>query len=298
MITLKQIEAFRMIMISGSTTEAARLMNVSQPAVSRLLSSLEYELGFALFQRQNRQLKPTQEAAAFYSEVERSFLGLERLQRTADIIRQSLQSKFNLVSIPSLASNVCIELIALVAKRKPDLQISLDVLPSQALFERMSTSVAEIGITTLPISSSAVEKIVLATAPAVCLVPDGHPMAKSDEITPEALRDEAYIDYRRSSDFRKQVDRVFEGAQVERKILYEASATQPVVQLVAQGLGVAVVEPSFSKLDNRAGVTTVPFSPELPVELCIVHSKLLSTVGNVERFIHISQKLFSSSGSA
>jgi hypothetical protein len=46
-----QLEVFNAIVSSGSITGAARLLHISQPAVSRSLSNLEREIGFALFKR-------------------------------------------------------------------------------------------------------------------------------------------------------------------------------------------------------------------------------------------------------
>ena len=75
MISLRQIEAFRAVMVTGTVTQAAKMLEVSQPAVSRMISYLEYEIGFKLFSRASRQLIPTDEGRAFYDEVERSFIG-------------------------------------------------------------------------------------------------------------------------------------------------------------------------------------------------------------------------------
>ena len=65
MVTLRQIEAFRGVMVTGTVTQAARMLEVSQPAVSRMISYLEREIGFKLFIRANRQLIPTDEGRAF-----------------------------------------------------------------------------------------------------------------------------------------------------------------------------------------------------------------------------------------
>ena len=58
-ITHRQIEAFRALMVSGSMTEAAQYLSVTQPAVSKIISQLESELGFSLFERRQGKLSPT-----------------------------------------------------------------------------------------------------------------------------------------------------------------------------------------------------------------------------------------------
>src|ERR1700738_3691425 len=77
-INSRQVEAFRAMMLTGSVTEAAKLMAVTQPAVSRLLRDFQALLKMELFERRGRGLVPTASATALYMEVERSFVGLER----------------------------------------------------------------------------------------------------------------------------------------------------------------------------------------------------------------------------
>ena len=55
-IQSRQVDAFRAIMVTGSVSSAASYMHVTQPAVSRLLRDLEYELGFPLFDRAGGRL--------------------------------------------------------------------------------------------------------------------------------------------------------------------------------------------------------------------------------------------------
>ena len=61
-INLRQIEAFRAVMLTGSVVGAAKFMNVTQPGVSRTIGLLELHLGYALFERRGRRLIPTHEA--------------------------------------------------------------------------------------------------------------------------------------------------------------------------------------------------------------------------------------------
>ena len=77
-ITFRQIDAFRTVVSTGTVTTSAQMLGISQPAVSRLISDLEKEVGFRLFVRSGRNLKPTLEARLLVDEVRRALSGLTR----------------------------------------------------------------------------------------------------------------------------------------------------------------------------------------------------------------------------
>jgi DNA-binding transcriptional LysR family regulator len=72
-LNFRQIDAFRSVMVSGSVVGAAKLLNVTQPGVSRTIATLEMRLGYELFVRRGRRLLPTAEAEALYREVEQVY---------------------------------------------------------------------------------------------------------------------------------------------------------------------------------------------------------------------------------
>ena len=65
-MNLRQIEVFQAVMQTGSTVEAARLLHVSQPGISRMLAHIELQLGLTLFERRKGKLLPTPQADALY----------------------------------------------------------------------------------------------------------------------------------------------------------------------------------------------------------------------------------------
>src|SRR5712692_8207112 len=87
MIRFRQLEAFRSLMMTGTSVGAARKMHITQPAISRLISDLEADIGFRLFNRAKGRMEPTLAGVRFYKAVEENFLGLERLKQAADAIR-------------------------------------------------------------------------------------------------------------------------------------------------------------------------------------------------------------------
>src|SRR5256885_14278482 len=84
---LRHIEVFNAVMQTGSVSAAARLINITQPAVSRTLQHAELQLGFALFQRARGRLTPTNEALALFPHIEKLFEQLDEVQRLADNLR-------------------------------------------------------------------------------------------------------------------------------------------------------------------------------------------------------------------
>jgi DNA-binding transcriptional LysR family regulator len=97
-MNLRQLEAFRATIRCGSITEAAKMLHISQPSVSRLIADLQHSAGFPLFVRVGRGLTPTVEGRHFYEGVEGMFVGIDRLQD------QAVQSRLG-QSNPSPLSN-------------------------------------------------------------------------------------------------------------------------------------------------------------------------------------------------
>jgi DNA-binding transcriptional LysR family regulator len=79
MISLRHVEVFHAIMVAGSVTGAARILNVSQPAVTAVLKHCESLIKFKLFERAGGRLKPTKEAEALFPNVAAIFGRVEAL---------------------------------------------------------------------------------------------------------------------------------------------------------------------------------------------------------------------------
>jgi len=63
---LRHIEVFNAVMVTGSFSGAARLINITQPAVSRTLKHAELQLGFPLFERTGGDSWPRPRRAVFF----------------------------------------------------------------------------------------------------------------------------------------------------------------------------------------------------------------------------------------
>src|SRR3546814_1969221 len=86
-LSLRQMEVFRAVMLSGSHAAAARMLEVSQPSISRMLSTAEERVGIKLFERVGRRLKPTPEAERLIVAVDNVY---KQVQRANDVARDIL----------------------------------------------------------------------------------------------------------------------------------------------------------------------------------------------------------------
>jgi DNA-binding transcriptional LysR family regulator len=99
----RQIEIFRTVIDQGSVTAAARVLAVSQPAVSGSLAKLEKRLGFDLFRREGRRLVATPEARLLHLEASHLLDGFERLGRAADEIAAGQRGTLTVATSPAPA---------------------------------------------------------------------------------------------------------------------------------------------------------------------------------------------------
>jgi len=123
-INSRQVEAFRAMMLTGSVTEAAKLMAVTQPAVSRLLRDFQALLKMELFEKRGTGLVPMAAATALYMEVERSFVGLERITAAAEEIRSRRTGTLRIAALPALSNGYLPRLSGRFLMERPNLNLA------------------------------------------------------------------------------------------------------------------------------------------------------------------------------
>ena len=173
-MNLRQLEAFRATMRTGSITGAAKLMNISQPSVSRLIGDLERSLGFALFVRSGRGLVSTVEARRFFQGVEGMFLGGDRLGDLAETIRTTPGDVISLGVIPALSTVEVPEAVAELSCVRPDAEIMLSVRNTPAIIDAVQMQQLDLGLVGRHAHHEGVETLYQTSLPYVCLIPESH----------------------------------------------------------------------------------------------------------------------------
>ncbi len=122
---LRHIEVFHAIYTTGSITNAAKLLYVSQPSVSKVLSHAELQLGFQLFDRVKGRLVATHEADLLFEEADRLYQQIHTVKDAAENIRNNDLGRVTIASTPALGFDIIPATIA--NYRKIHSKITFDV---------------------------------------------------------------------------------------------------------------------------------------------------------------------------
>ena len=264
MPTIRQIEAFRAVMLTRSMTAAAQMLSVTQPAVSKIMKELQNDVGFSLFVRRQGGLEPSAEALALFAEVERVFVGVERVNRTADRIKARHHGQLRIVAMSAVTSFLIGKVVRTFKARHPGISVSIETYNSPEVIDLVASGQCELGYAVTPVSSDAVSSRKLYNTNLVCILPKGHRLQAQSTIDLRELADEEFISVLGWNTTRLTIDAAFRAADVSRRLNLEAGWSATVSSLVAEGLGVAIIEPFTAELSAKCGC--IVRSLEQPIE--------------------------------
>jgi DNA-binding transcriptional LysR family regulator len=269
-MNLRQLEAFRATLRSGSITGAAKLLAISQPSVTRLIKELERSVGFPLFVRSGRGLASTVDGRRFGDAVQSMFTGTDKLRETADAIRDSTHGEVQIGVTPVLLYQVTPEAIAKLHQSKPDLKVGLKVDNSSGLIDSVLMQRLDVAVVNVYRQPDTLHVLYERVLQYVCLLPEQHLLAQSTE--PVDLNMLEHLDcvaYDRTRLQSAQHDwlRLLSWPQASL-----SSYSNIAVASLARATGkLAIVDPYTAKtIAALGGVVTRPIAQRLTSTLCVV----------------------------
>lgn len=265
MAEFRHFEVFRTVMQTGGFTKAASKLRTSQPTVSRTISELQAKIGFTLFIRKGSTVVPTREAIELYNIVDRSFVGMDTILREAKAISGRRTGHLRILSMPALAWSFLPRVVGNFLQTRPDVRISIDVQRSEAIAGWSSIEQFDVGFSMLPIHRHGVETTLFDEPPAVCVMPSGHALSAKDTIRPADLDGVAFI----SSGplgfggTQQKLDTIMARANASYVVKAETPISAIACEMVAAGVGVAIVDHFAARTFQHYGLLIRPFLPSI-----------------------------------
>lgn len=268
---LRQLEAFRAVMLCQTVTRAASMLCISQPAVTRLLADLEESVGFPLFMRSKRRLHPTAEAHLLYEEVNRSLIGVEAIARTAHAIKTQQRGRLHVAAPPSIALSFMPRAIADFLKESGEIKVTLGIYDSRTIVDMVISQRCDVGIVNLSISNTGTHGDSLLSIAHMCVVPVGHRLSSREVVIPADIEGEVFLAHPTHLGTRLLIDAMFAAHGVKYKpAQVETQTAAALCSLVAAGQGITLVD-AITAMEYKGGdLRFIPFEPSVPLEFSVL----------------------------
>ena len=272
-IGLRQLRAFHTVMICGSVTAAAERLNLTQPAISKQLSALEDSLQLKLFHRQSgRSTTPTRAGMEFFRAIEPTLVGMDEIGTLAARIAKSGRPRLRIAATPPLINSApLMTALSRFAEEMPGTHVSLEPQHRVEIEDWVVARRIDLALALLPLDHPGLKAVPLVQTRAIAIVPENHPLAGYDTITPSDL-DNVPVIFPSRQPLRTRLDAVLEGSGAELEATYEASSNITVARLAISGLGVAICDP-FSPTAFDGGFSIVQWKPEVSLVYGALYSK-------------------------
>lgn len=271
-MNLKSMKVFVAVMRTGSLTEAAQRIGVSQPAASKLLRHLEDRFKFQLFRRERGRLIPTAEAHSLLPLTEAIFQNIDAVERIAQDLSNTLTGFIRVATIPGLGPTILPRAIASFKANRPGVRIGVKVLNVEQTIERVANLQVDLGVVYAPPDDPRVIVEPLTNVEIVCVLPAGHPLARLPKIDARAVMNYPLISVSRASAVGVLIDDAFSRVGVRRSSIVEVSHNFIAYSLVASGVGVAVVDPLLHHESYFPDVVVKPFRPKVVITPSVLYA--------------------------
>ena len=252
----QQLEYFKTVAHMQHVTHAAKLLSISQPALSRSIAKLEEELGFPLFDRRGKNIVLNHYGQLFLQHVERAMQEIvEGKQMIQDLLHPD-RGSVALSFLHSLGSNFVPSLLSKFLSKNPDIQFKLFQNATKFLLEQLNAGEIDLCLCSPFKITENIEWKPLFAEELFLIVPIGHRLAERTSITLDEIKDEPLVTFKKDYGLRILADHLFKEAGINPFITFEGEEIVTVAGLVEAKLGVALI-PHVSGLDK----TNIAFLP-------------------------------------
>jgi len=290
-VNFRQIDAFRAVMMTGTTTAAANLLHTTQPSISRLLAQLRDATGVKLFDIHKSRLRPTREGRQLFEIVQAHFLGLERIEQSVAVMRKSGSGSLRVGCTPALGLSVVPHAVKAFNRRYPGVHINLQTVGGHALREGLLHGVYDLVLTMAPLNHPQLDDVTLHRSSAVCVMHPGHPLAQRSAIHVRDLQDQTLLMLNADDEIYLPLVDAIKRMRIEPTATIETTYSATICRMAAEDVGIGIVNPYVAASFAR-DLCVLPLAPRCPIEVCMAFGGQSAVSTTTEQFAAILREYF------
>lgn len=265
---LRQLKHFVAVAEELHFTRAAAKVHVVQSTLSASISGLEQELGTALLVRNNRRVGLTAAGQALLPDAQQALAAADHARAAVDAVRGLLSGRLAVGVIQGLGTIDLPAVLARYHRNFPRIDITLRHDAIDALVQATADGDLDLAVVSRPYDTSRVKERSLGTEHLVLAVRHDDPLAGQELVALADLQQREFVERRADLRTRLHIDGICSELGFERTVSAESNTPNDLVDLVAAGLGIALLPPALvEKSEHVVGVAT---DPSIPRDLSLI----------------------------
>ena len=236
------LRAFVAIANIGVMTKAAAELHVTQPALSAQIAKLEETVGAPLFDRSPKGMSLTEAGRTLLPYARETLARLEDAQLAIDELRGLERGSLSIGGGATATTYLLPPLLAKFHEQHPRIRFYVREQPSRLVADAVLAGELDLGVVTLPIEDD--PQLVVrrwVDDELRLIVPAGHVLEGRETFVWRDLHDTPLVLFEAGSAVRAHIDTSIAEAGVEPEIVMELRSIESIKQMVAQGIGAALV---------------------------------------------------------
>ncbi len=260
---LRHIEVFHAVYSSGSVTRAAKILNVSQPSVSKVLAHAEQQLGYPLFDRVRGKLVPTPEADQLFSHVTTVNESVDRLRHVADNLRAAEHGKIRIAATPAFGIDLLPAAIASWREQHSDISFTVETLHHDELCNALLESRLDVGLVFNPPAVPGLAAETLGQGSFCVLTPPGLEFGSKKALSIGDLKGIPFISLDKRGPLGRLLSIHMESSGIKLNTVAWAETYQVAKALVSHGAGVTITDEVTARSSGHENIGVWPLKPAL-----------------------------------
>jgi DNA-binding transcriptional LysR family regulator len=262
----QRLRTLALVLDLGSISAAADVLGYTQSAVSQQLAALEREAGMALVDRSQRPLRPTPAGATLRPHVDRAIAAVSAADAVVEDLHGGVR-RVRLAAFPSALSSFVPAAVRDLRRADGDVVVQVLELETQEAVEQLRNGAADVAVVhympgvAVPELSGLLQRQLLVDELHL-VVPDGHRLARRDEVSIADLEDEPLILPRRDTPagrFRAIIEHLCAQAGFVPRVAFELDDLPAAQAFAATGIAVVPMH-GLTLATLPRGVTALPLA--------------------------------------
>jgi DNA-binding transcriptional LysR family regulator len=275
MLNSRHIEIFYNVYKYKTLTNAAKILNVSQPALSKSLQYSEHKLNLKLFTKQSGMLVPTPEADLLYKNAEKINLSVKEFNQIASNLSTSPSNFIEIGVTPSLGTAFLPEILAQFSQLEPDIKFNIHNSQSHELMDKLHDFSHDIVICYNPPKFKQYKQIILQKGEMVFIVAaDNSNYMNKSEISLKELSKEPLIKIRNvfeiEDDF--SVEQMLEQKNIQPNWIARTETFHVAKKMVEKGIGSSIIDSITAQSGRTNKIKILNLRPTIKFSICAIQN--------------------------